>query len=42
MSEKVDQIMEIVKGLSTLELAELEKALSDGAIMNSTDKSVEK
>ena len=35
MSEKVSEILEKIKGLSVLELAELEKELSQGAIMGS-------
>lgn len=41
MSEKVTELMEIIKGLSTLELAELEKALSGGAITNVEPKDAE-
>lgn len=38
MSEKVSKILEMIKELSTLELAELEKTLSGGAIMNSSNE----
>lgn len=41
MSEKIAELMETIKGLSTLELAELEKALSNGAIMNVETKDAE-
>lgn len=38
MSEKVNGILDQIKGLSTLELAELQKALESGAIMNTSEQ----